>query len=245
MARRRRLANLDDFEDPVLVVTAHPDDIEVHCGGTLTQLVTAGRQVTCVLCTSGNRGTSNPAITPEQLDALREGEQLEASAALGVRDVRLLQHDDGDLQFCVPSLREAIVRLIRVVRPKTVITHDPYPGDGGRDSCSIYPDHLTVGSVVFEAAYVCAPGPLFYPEQLREGLAPHKPAVLHLIMSQHADLFMPIVSVWDIKLKAIRQHRSQGRDTSDNDRVMERIARQNGARVGVPMAEAFRVLLPT
>jgi LmbE family N-acetylglucosaminyl deacetylase len=131
------------------------------------------------------------------------------------------------------------------VRPTTVITHDPYPGDGGRDSCAIYPDHLTVGRVVFEAAYVCAPGPLFYREQLEEGLAPHKPAVLHLIMSQQADLFMPIAAVWETKLKAIRQHRSQGRDTAENDRIMERIARDNGARVGVPMAEAFRVLRPS
>jgi LmbE family N-acetylglucosaminyl deacetylase len=245
MAPLRRIASLDDFRDPILVVTAHPDDIEVHCGGTLAELVTAGKEVTCVLCTRGNRGTSNPAVAAEQLGALRQREQLEASATLGVRDVRFLDYDDDDLQFCVPSLREAMVRLIRAVRPKTVITHDPYPGDGGNDSCSIYPDHLTVGRVVFEAAYVCAPGPLFYPEHLREGLAPHKPAVLQLIMSQHADLFMPIASVWDVKLKAIRQHRSQGRDTSDNDRVMERIARQNGARVGVPMAEAFRVLLPT
>jgi LmbE family N-acetylglucosaminyl deacetylase len=59
MARQRRLAKLDDFQDPVLIVTAHPDDIEVHCGGTLAQLVTAGKHVTCVLCTSGNRGTSD------------------------------------------------------------------------------------------------------------------------------------------------------------------------------------------
>jgi LmbE family N-acetylglucosaminyl deacetylase len=245
MARGRRPADLDDFQDPILVVTAHPDDIEVHCGGTLTQLVATRKQVTCVLCTSGNRGTSNPAITAEQLGALRQGEQLEASAALGVRDVRFLDYDDGDLQFCVASLREAIVRLIRAVRPKTVITHDPYPGDGGRDSCSIYPDHLTAGRVVLDAAYVCAPGPLFYPDHLREGLVPHKPEVLHLIMSQHADLFMPIASVWGVKLKAIRQHRSQGRDTSGNDQIMERIARENGRRVGVPMAEAFRALHPT
>ena len=87
--------------------------------------------------------------------------------------------------------------------------------------------------------------PLFYPDHLQEGLAPHKPTVLHLIMSQQADLFMPIGSAWDIKLKAIRQHRSQGRDTPENDQAMERIAKQNGARIRVPMAEAFRVLRPT
>jgi LmbE family N-acetylglucosaminyl deacetylase len=64
----------------VLIVTGHPDDIEVHCGGTLAQLVASGKQVRCVLCTSGNRGTSNPAITAEQLGSLRQGEQLQASA---------------------------------------------------------------------------------------------------------------------------------------------------------------------
>jgi len=245
VAPRRRRATLDDFLDPVLVVAAHPDDIEVHCGGTLAQLVTAGRQITCALCTSGNRGTSSLTLTAEAVAALRHEEQVKASATLGVRDVRFLGHDDGDLQFCVPALREEIVRLVRAVRPTTVITHDPYPGDGGRDSCSIYPDHLTVGRAVVEAAYVCAPGPLFYPEHRREGLLPHKPAVLHLIMSQHPDVFMPIGSVWNVKLKAIRQHRSQGRDTPENDRVMARIARDSGARAGVPKAEAFRVLLPT
>jgi hypothetical protein len=64
-------------------------------------------------------------------------------------------------------------------------------------------------------------------------------------MSQQADLFMPIASVWDIKSKAIRPHRSQSRDTPENDQAMERIARENGARVRIPMAEAFRVLRPT
>ncbi len=245
MTHPRRLATLDDFPDPLLVVTAHPDDIEVHCGGTLAQLVAAGRHVVCVLCTSGNRGTSDPAVMADDLGARRREEQLVAAATLGLKDVRFLPYDDGDLQFSVASLREAAVRLIRAVRPTTVITHDPYPGDGGADSCAIYPDHLTVGRVVFEAAYVCAPGPLFYPETLREGLAPHKPDVLHLIMSQRADLFMPIASTWEIKREAIRRHRTQGRDTAANDQVMERIARENGVYVGVPMAEAFRVLRPT
>jgi LmbE family N-acetylglucosaminyl deacetylase len=58
-------------------------------------------------------------MTPAQLGALREGEQERASSILGVKDVRFLRHDDGDLQFGVPALREEIVRLIRPSSPKT------------------------------------------------------------------------------------------------------------------------------
>lgn len=64
-------------------------------------------------------------------------------------------------------------------------------------------------------------------------------------MSQGADLFMPIAAMWEVKREAIRQHRSQNRDTAENDAVMARIARENGARAGVPLAEAFRILRPT
>jgi LmbE family N-acetylglucosaminyl deacetylase len=236
---------VDAIEGPVLVVAAHPDDIEVHCGGTLSQLAASGVAITCVLCTSGNRGTAARVISMGELAASREEEQRRASAALGIRDLRFLRYDDGDLQFCVAPLREQIVAAIREVRPRTVITHDPYPGDGGRDSCSIYPDHLTVGRVTFEAAFVCAPGPLFYPEQLERGLDPHKPELLYLIMSANADRFVDVTDCWETKLRALHHHETQGRHTSENDREMERIARENGERAGHRLAEAFRVLRPS
>lgn len=144
------LRSSHEIPGPILVVAAHPDDIEVHCGGTVAQLVAHGTPVTCVLCTSGNRGTDNPEVTMEEIAASREREQRAASDILGVTDLRFLRHDDGDLAFIVPTLREEIVRLLREVRPRTVITHDPYPGDGGQDSCSIYPDHTTAGLVTFQ-----------------------------------------------------------------------------------------------
>ena len=220
--------------------------MEVHCGALVAQLVAVGKAVTCVLCTSGNRGTADSEITMEALAELREEEQRAASATLGVQDLRFLRHDDGDLQLIMPQLREEIVRLIREVRPRTIITHDPYPGDGSRDSCSIYPDHVAVGGVTFDAAYVCAPGPLFYPAHLRDdGLTTHKPETIYLIMSQNADLFVEATDVWDLKLRAIRQHRSQGRATPENDQAMERIARENGERAGTAFAEAFRALRPS
>ncbi|MBI2886861.1 MAG: PIG-L family deacetylase [Chloroflexi bacterium] len=238
-------ASVRDMPGPVLVVAAHPDDIEVHCGGTVATLVAQGVAVTCVLCTSGNRGTSDPEMTSEQLGTLREQEQRAAAEVLGVTDIRFLRHDDGDLAFVAPLLREELVRLIREVRPPTIITHDPYPGDGGQDSCSIYPDHLTVGGATFQAAYLCAPGPLFYPEHLRAGLEPFKPSLIYLTMSAHPDFFVDITAQWPVKLRAIQMHRSQGRHTPENDREMERIARENGQRAGVELAEAFRLLRPT
>jgi LmbE family N-acetylglucosaminyl deacetylase len=122
----------------------------------------------------------------------------------------------------------------------------PHPGgDGGQDSCSIYPDHTTVGLVTFQAAYVCAPGPLFYLEHRRDGLTSHKPERLYLVMSANPTVCMDITAIWPTKQAAIRQHTSQGRATPACDREMERINRENGARVGVACAEAFRILLPT
>lgn len=239
------MSSVQEILDPVLVIAAHPDDIEVHCGGTVAQLIAAGKQVACCLCTSGNRGTSDPELTMEELARLREQEQRAASTALGVRDLRFLRHDDGDLQFAAPQLREEVVRLIREVRPQTIITHDPYPGDGGLDSCSIYPDHITVGRVVFEAAYVCSPGTLFYPEHIQQGLRPHKPGVIYLIMSQSPGFFVDVTRAWDVKLRALHYHRSQGRHLPDNDREMRRIAEDLGRSGGVQLAEAFRILRPS
>jgi LmbE family N-acetylglucosaminyl deacetylase len=241
---RSVLRSSDEIPGPILVVAAHPDDIEVHCGGIVAQLVAQGKRVTCVLCTSGNRGADNPDVTMEEIGASREREQHAASDILGVKDLRFLRHDDGDLAFIVPRLREEIVRVIREVKPRTVITHDPYPGDGGQDRCSIYPDHTTVGLVTFQAAFVCAPGPLFYPEHLREGLGRHKPESLYLIMSANPSIFVDIAATWPTKQAAIRQHKSQGRATPECDREMERINRENGRRAGVEFAEAFRILLP-
>nr|MBC8446699.1 PIG-L family deacetylase [Chloroflexota bacterium] len=196
---------------PVLCIAAHPEDIEIHAGGTVARLVQAGRELAYVLCTSGNRGASDPTLTPEAVAAIREAEQRRAVAILGVQDITFLRHDDGDLQYAAQELREQVVRLIRQKRPRTVITHDPFPGDGSHDSCAIYPDHLTVGMTTFEAAFVAAPGPLFHPEHLADGLQPHKPDALYLFMSQRPDTFVDISSVWGTKIAAVHVYESQGR----------------------------------
>ncbi|GIW07525.1 MAG: diacetylchitobiose deacetylase [Dehalococcoidia bacterium] len=237
--------SLVHIPDPVLVVCAHEDDIEIHAGGTIARLVQAGKQVSCVLATSGNRGTGDPAKTMEELAATREAEQREASAALGVEDLTFLRFDDGDLLYEGRRLREALIRCIRANRPRAIITHDPFPGNGSEDACSIYPDHVTVGYTAFQAAFVCAPGPLFHPEHLAEGLDPWKPEVLYCIMSSRPDFFVDIAPVWPQKWGAIRQHRSQGRHVLGMEQFFRNIARELGGRAGLELAEGFRVLLAT
>jgi len=236
---------LDQIPEPVLVLCAHPDDIEIHAGGTLARLVEAGKRVHCVLATSGNRGTADPSTTMDEVARIREAEQRAAAVALGVEDVTFLRFDDGDLQYEAQRLREAFIRRIRATRPRALITHDPFPGNGSQDACSIYPDHITVGSTAFQAAFVCAPGPLFHPEHLAEGLSPWKPEVIYCTMSSQPDCFVDITPVWLQKWTAIQQHQSQGRHLPGMEVFFRGIAREAGERAGLELAESFRRLLPT
>ena len=236
---------LEQFPEPVLVITAHPDDIEAHCAGTVARLVEHGRQVSYVLATSGNRGTSDPTVTAERLAQVREAEQRRAAEIMGISHVTFLRYDDGDLAFHVARLRADLTRLIRRYRPRTIITHDPYPGNGSHDACSIYPDHTTLGLTVFQAAYLRAPSPLCEPEQLREGLPLHKVDMLMLIMSGVPDLFVDIEPVFERRMRALRQHVSQGRDRPEVHPFFYKIAQQLGERGGYVLAEGFRRLPPT
>ena len=236
---------LDLFADPVLVITAHPDDIEAHCAGTVAQLIEQGKQVSYVLATSGNRGTSDPMMTVERLAVQREAEARAAAQIVNVTDITFLRYDDGDLALYVPQLRADLTRLIRQYRPRTVITHDPYPGNGSHDSCAIYPDHTTLGMTAFQAAYLRAPSPLCEPEQLQEGLPLHKVHMLMLIMSGAPDVFIDIEPVFKRRMEALRQHVSQGRDRPELDTFFYKIASRLGERGGYSLAEGFRRLSPT
>ncbi len=236
---------LEHFADPVLVITAHPDDIEAHCAGTVAQLVEHGKQVNYVLATSGNRGTSDPTMTAERLAELREAEQQAAAAVVGVRQVTFLRYDDGDLAFHVPQLRADLTRLIRQYQPRTIITHDPFPGNGSHDACSIYPDHTTVGMTAFQAAYLRAPSPLCEPEQVVEGLSLHKPDMLMLIMSSLPDLFVDIEPVFERRMEALSHHRTQGRHRPEVRPFFHQVAERLGTQGGYVLAEGFRQLPPT
>jgi len=186
----------------VLVIAPHPDDAEFGAGGTVAGWTRKGKQVVLVVCTTGDKGTSDRDMAPERLAEIREKEQREAARALGVREVVFLGHPDQGLED-TPAFRKQIVRLIRAYRPRTVVTSDPY-----RRYIS-HRDHRITGQVVLDAVYPYARDPLAYPDLLGEGLEPHKVWELLFWDSEDVNFRSDITGTFDRKAAALRCHESQ------------------------------------
>jgi len=109
----------------ILAVFAHPDDESLTCGGTLARLADAGARVVLLCASRGERGSvSDPALVPDgDLAGVRTRELHEAAAVLGIADVIVLDHRDGNLRWQdVPELHAEIVSLVEKLRPAGVIT---------------------------------------------------------------------------------------------------------------------------
>ena len=111
----------------IMVVTPHADDAEFGVAGTVGHWTKEGRNVIYVVCTNGDKGTSNRNMNPEDLVKIREKEQKAAARLLGVRQVIFLGYPDQSLED-TPDFRKELVRLIRTYQPETVVTADPQLG---------------------------------------------------------------------------------------------------------------------
>src|SRR5258708_2917925 len=108
----------------VLVVTAHPDDAEWYCGGTIAKLAHAGAQLTLVICTEAEKGSYAITTNPVELAKTRKREQEVSRQLLGVREVIYLGVPDGDLQPTL-EIRKKLALLYRKYHPDVLITFDP------------------------------------------------------------------------------------------------------------------------
>jgi len=88
----------DGVPDRVLAVYAHPDDPDVSCGGTLARWAGAGSEVHVLICTNGDKGTTDPATDPDDLARRRAGEAAEAAKLLGIAGQHFLGYRDGELE---------------------------------------------------------------------------------------------------------------------------------------------------
>jgi LmbE family N-acetylglucosaminyl deacetylase len=186
----------------VVVVTPHPDDAEFGVAGTVARWTRQEKQVVYVVCTNGNKGTSDPNMKPEQLAETRQDEQRAAADVLGVREVVFLDNPDQELED-TPEFRKQIVRIIRQYRPETVVTADPYR------RYIWHRDHRIVGQVTIDAVFPYARDHLAYPELLEENLQPHKVKEMLFWASENINYLSDITDTFDLKLTALRCHASQ------------------------------------
>jgi len=146
----------------VLVVAAHPDDLETAAGGTIGLFIDRGVQVALLLGTDGDIGTHDPAFTRDTLAETRRRETLDAARVLGLDEVFFLGLPDGELVADL-ALRAAIANIYRRWQPDTVFTFDPYW------SGQAHPDHTAAGRAAVEA-YMPSKMELYHPEQLEDGV---------------------------------------------------------------------------
>ena len=185
-----------------MVVTPHPDDAEYGVAGTVARWTREGKQVIYVVCTNGDKGTSDVNLKPEQLADIREKEQMAAAKLLGVRKVIFLRHPDQGLED-TSLFRKQIVRLIRLYRPKIIVTSDPYR------RYIWHRDHRITGQVTLDAVFPYARDHLAYPDLLNDGLQPHKVHEMLFWASEETNYRADITDTFDLKIAALRCHKSQ------------------------------------
>ena len=162
----------------VLVVAAHPDDIEFGAAGTIARWVSEGAEIGYLIATRGDKGSDDPDADLSELVARREHEQRDAAAELGVASVDFLDEPDGLVQPTL-ALRERITRAIRRAQPEVVMSHDPTVLFVNNEWVN-HPDHRAVGQVTVDAVFPTARDPLNFPEHRTAGLEPWKVAWVDL-----------------------------------------------------------------
>src|SRR5256885_14874565 len=103
---------VDEVPAAAVAISAHPDDPEVSCGGTLARWAAAGSDVHMVICARGDKGSADPAADRDALAARRRDEVAASAAALGLAGWEILPHDDGDLED-TRQFREELVTIVR------------------------------------------------------------------------------------------------------------------------------------
>ncbi len=236
-----------DFQGKkILVVGAHPDDNDFGAGATVAKSAAQGAEITYLIATTGQRGSSDESMTPEALSRVRKREQEEAARVLGVKEVHFLDYVDGELTPDL-KLKEHVVIFIRRYRPDMVFSMDPsfyYYKDYGMVNHS---DHRAIGVAALDACYPLARDLLSFPEHARAGLSPHKvkELLLHSFIPGNANFYVDVTESFDLKIKALSLHQSPVGDIGELGKRMRERAQAAGKLAGCRYAEGFvRLRLP-
>ncbi|MGB3713226.1 MAG: PIG-L deacetylase family protein [Candidatus Promineifilaceae bacterium] len=220
-----------------MLIYAHPDDIEFTVAGSVARWVQGGSEVYYVVITDGNVGSHDEGMTADRLIETRREEQRAAAKVVGAKECIFLGYHDGLLQPTL-ELRKELVKLIRNIKPDVVVCGDPtnfFPSENWIN----HPDHRAAGQAALDATFPAAEMRLLYPDLEVEGLTPHKVNFVYVSNPlQEPNYYIETSETIDLKIEALRQHKSQMGDW-DPEEPIKKWNAETGKKVGFAYAERF------
>lgn len=226
----------------ILVVTAHPDDVDFGAAGTVAGWTDAGIEVTYCVVTDGDAGGFDESVPRSSIAGIRRAEQSAAADVLGVRDVRFLGYPDGRVTVSL-DLRRDISRVIRQVRPQRVLTQ--YAGRNWARIYASHPDHMAVAEATMCAVYPDARNPFAFPELAEAGDEAWTVGEVWVMGHERLDHFVDITERFERKKAALLSHASQLPNVDNLDGMLRGWNGENARLGGLPegrLAEAFLVV---
>jgi bacillithiol biosynthesis deacetylase BshB1 len=219
----------------ILAISAHPDDIELSCSGTLIAHKSLGYTTGILDLTEGEMSTRG---TPE----IRQKESVEASQIMGISIRENLGLSDAkfDLSF---ENQARVIKVLRKYRPEIILANAPYDR---------HPDHVRASQLIEEAVFKSGLVKI-ETEDNGENQSPWRPKkVYHFIqsVSSEPDFICDISAHMEEKMAAIRVFKSQFFDPKSKEpdtyisnpdflKLIEARSREWGHRVGVSFGEGF------
>ena len=234
----------DRHVERALVIVAHPDDAEFWAGGTIATWSDAGVAITYLVLTDGEAGGFADDVPRSEIPKIRRHEQCKAAAVLGVDDVRFLGRPEGSLSDAA-SVRPELVRVIRQVRPRRVLTWSP-EWNWARFRTSCHVDHRATGELALTAIYPDAGNPFAHAPLIEhEGLQPWTVPEIWLLNGREINHYVDITDTFNRKIASLQAHASQ---TSQRHNLVEQMRERitpSTAAAGLPdgrLAEAFQIV---
>lgn len=221
----------------ILVVTAHPDDLEFGCSGTVAKLAKEGHEIFSLIITDGSKGSHILKLSPAKLAKIREEEAEKSADILGIKDIFFLKFKDGEIEN-IPILRKEIVKVIRRIKPDIIFSFDP-AGLNFENPYRSHRDHRVAAETVFDAVYPAAGSISFFPELAKQKYLPHQVEEIWFFATEKTNRIIDISQTMRLKLKALFQYTSQVDPAAVEKRVKSMARRFAGKKKYV---EAFRVM---
>lgn len=227
----------------ILVISAHPDDVDFGAAGTIAKWTDAGIEVSYCIVTNGDAGGSEQAVSRAEMAVIRQAEQTAAAKQVGVHDLHFLGYPDGRVEPTL-GLRRDLARVIRLLRPDRVVCQSP-ERNYLRMGVS-HPDHRAVGTAALDAVYPDARNPFAFPELLaEEKLEPWTVREVWISGSPAPTEYVDITDTFGRKVAALRAHATQIRDPAGLEEMLRGWLSRAASQAGLPegrLAEAFQVL---